>query len=207
LKGIGDTSRRLRLISATLENNLVQRLLTIRSFREQELLMQNTANQDNNAQKVWDLIKDAHSALLVTVGPDGRLDSRPMGCVQTDFEGTIWFLTFADSSKVNEILKDDRVLVSYANAAKYEYVSLSGTARLVTDAEKLKELWSEALRVWFTSGREDPNLALLAVSVEEAKYWTDAASMVTYAWAYLKARFLGVSPNPDQISHSEHLKF
>jgi general stress protein 26 len=181
--------------------------LRIRITREQELLMQNSTDQDSNAEKVWDLIKDAHSALLVTVGADGRLDSRPMGCVQTDFEGTIWFLTFADSSKVNEILKDNRVLVSYANAAKYEYVSLSGTARLVADPEKLKELWSEAFRVWFTSGREDPNLALLAVSVEEAKYWTDAASTVTYPWAYLKARFLGISPNPDQIAHSEDLKF
>src|SRR5205085_12341216 len=97
--------------------------------------MHTSTEDDKNAQNIWDLIKDAHSALLVTVGPDGRLDSRPMGCVQTDFEGTIWFLTFADSSKVNEILKDNHVLVSYANAAKYEYVSLSGTARLVTDPE------------------------------------------------------------------------
>jgi general stress protein 26 len=126
--------------------------------------MQNSTDQDNNAQKVWDLIKDAHSALLVTVEADGLLESRPMGCVHTDFEGTIWFLTFAHSSKVNEISKDNRVLVSYASAAKYEYVSLSGTARLVRDPEKLKELWSEAFRVWFPSGLDDPELALLGQS-------------------------------------------
>src|SRR6266481_545617 len=104
-----------------------------------------------------------------------------MGCVQTDFEDTIWFLTFAHSSKVSEIEQDNRV-------------SLSGTACLVRDLEKLKELWSEAFRVWFPSGLDDPELALLAVRVEEAKYWTNAASMVTYGWAYLKARLLGTSP-------------
>ena len=161
--------------------------------------MHTSTEDDKNAQKIWDLIKDAHSALLVTRGADGRLDSRPMGCVQTDFEGTIWFLTFAHSSKVNEIAQDDEVLISYANPSEYEYVSLSGTARLVGDPEKLKELWSEAFRVWFPSGLDDPNLALLAVSVEEAKYWTNAASMLTYGWAYLKARFLGTSATPEQI--------
>src|SRR5204862_8018474 len=57
--------------------------------------MHTSTEDDKNAQKIWDLIKDAHSALLVTKGADGRLDSRPMGCVQTDFEGTSWCLTFA----------------------------------------------------------------------------------------------------------------
>ena len=169
--------------------------------------MQTSTDHDNNPQKVWDLIKDAHSALLVTIGPDGRLDSRPMGCIQTDFAGAIWFLTFAHSSKLNEIAQDGKVLISYAKPSDYEYVSLSGTARLVRDRAKLRELWSEAFRVWFPSGLDDPKLALLEVSVDEAKYWTNAASVVTYGWTYLKARLLGASPAPEQIVDSGVVKF
>jgi general stress protein 26 len=169
--------------------------------------MNASASQDENAQKIWDLVKNAHSALLVSTSPDGRLDSRPMGCVQTDFEGSVWFLTFAHSSKVDEIARDDRVLVSYANPSDYEYVSLSGTARIAKDPEKLKELWSEAFRVWFPSGLDDPELALLEVRVEEAKYWTNAASVVTYGWAYLKARLFGSSPAPGQIADTGVVKF
>ena len=169
--------------------------------------MQDSTARDNNAQKIWNLIKDAHSALLVTVGPDGRLDSRPMGCIQTGFAGTIWFLTFARSSKVAEIAQDGNVLISYANPSAYEYVSLSGKARLVRNPEKVRELWSEGFRVWFPSGRDDPDLALLEVRVEEAKYWTNAASVVTYGWAYLKARLLGSSPAPEQIADMGTVKF
>src|SRR5437588_8357481 len=109
--------------------------------------MNASTSDDENAHKVWDLVKNAHSALLVTTRPDGRLDSRPMGCVQTDFEGTVWFFTFAHSPKINEIARDSQVLVSYANPPDYEYVSLSGTARVAHDPEKIKELWSEAFRV------------------------------------------------------------
>jgi general stress protein 26 len=169
--------------------------------------MNASASQDENAQKIWDLVKNAHSALLVSTSPDGRLDSRPMGCVQTDFEGSVWFLTFAHSSKVDEIARDNRVLVSYANPSDYEYVSLSGTARIAKDPEKLKKLWSEGFRVWFPSGLDDPELALLEVRVEEAKYWTNAASVVTYGWAYLKARLFGSSPAPGQIADTGVVKF
>src|SRR5437762_7575024 len=116
----------------------------------------------DDKQKVWDLIKDAHSALLVTVGRDGRLDSRPMGCLQKAFDDTLWFLTFRHSLKLEQLAGDDRMLVSYANPAKYEYVSISGRGRIVEDRAKVNELWFEGLRVWFPNGPADPELALLS---------------------------------------------
>src|SRR5947209_4571854 len=149
-------------------------------------------------RKIWDLIKGARSALLVTIGQAGQLDSRPMGCLQTDFDETLWFLTFRHSLKVSEIGRDDRVLVSYANPQRYEYVSLSGRAKIVEDKQKLKELWFEGLRVWFPNGPNDPELAVLAIQVEEAKYWTNAASVATYAWAYVRAALIRKSPSPNE---------
>jgi general stress protein 26 len=92
-----------------------------------------SSSEHDHHQKIWDLIKDAHSALLVTIGPDGRLDSQPMGCLQRKFDDSLWFLTFRHSAKAQELVADDRVLVSYANPAKYEYVSISGRGRIVDD--------------------------------------------------------------------------
>ncbi len=158
-------------------------------------------------EKIHDLIQGSHTALLVTVGQDGELDSRPMGCLQTEFDDTLWFLTFRDAPKVKEIGRDDRVLVSYANPSEYDYVSLAGRARLVEDKQKLNELWFEGLRVWFPSGPSDPNLAILAVRVDEAKYWTNAASSVTYAWAYVRAALTHKSPSPGEIGDAKSVRF
>jgi len=158
-------------------------------------------------KKIWDLIKGAHSALLVTVGQDGQLDSRPMGCLQTDLDKTLWFLTFRHSLKVSEIARDDRVLVSYAKPQRYEYVSLSGRAQIVEDKQRLREFWSEGLRVWFPNGPNDPELALLAVQVEEAKYWTNVASVASYAWAYVKAAVTRQSPSPSEIGDVKDVRF
>jgi general stress protein 26 len=167
---------------------------------------QNSSSADQK-QKVWNLIRGAHSALLVTIAQDGTIDSRPMGCLQSDFDDTLWFLTFRHSLKIDEVRTDNRVLVSYAKPSEYEYVSLSGRATVLEDNEKLKELWFEGLRVWFPNGPDDPEIALLAVHVEQAKYWTNAASVATYAWAYIKARLSGDRPSPDEIVDTKSVHF
>lgn len=162
--------------------------------------MSEATDHDKRLEKFWTLIKDAHSALLVTVAEDGSLDSRPMGCIQREFDGILWFFTFTSSPKIKEIANDSHVLVSYARPSDYEYVSLSGRACVIRDEQTVKELWSESFRVWFPSGREDPELALISVDVDEAKYWTDAASIATYAWAYVKARLLGRRPEAGEVA-------
>lgn len=165
-----------------------------------------TTQHDEKLDKIWRLISDAHSALLVTATRDGTLDSRPMGCVQRGFEGKVWFLTFANSSKVKEIADNSHVLVSYARPAEYEYVSLSGRAQVTKDDRKARELWSEGFRVWFPSGLDDPDLVVISIDVDEVKYWTDAASVVTYAWAYVKARVVGKRPSTGQIADVGSIK-
>lgn len=82
--------------------------------------------------------------------------------------------------------QDDRVLDSYANPSAYEYVSLLGHARVVEDKQVLKKLSFEGLRVWFPKGPDDPEIALLSIRIEEAKYWTNASSVVSVAWALLR---------------------
>src|SRR5262249_41157910 len=163
--------------------------------------MEHISHQSDYA-KVWDLIKDAHTALLVTAEEDGALQARPMGCLQKEFDGTLYFLTFRHSSKLRQIGDDDRVLVAYVNPDRHEYVAISGHAKLIDDEQKLKELWREGLRVWFPKGPDDPELAILAIEVEKADYWANPASAVRYAWAYVRARLTGKSPSPDDIAES-----
>ena len=135
-----------------------------------------------DTQKIWNLIKDEHTAVLVTTGTDGSLDSRPMGCVQRQFDGILWFLTFKDSPKILEITENQQALVSYACPSKYEFISVSGWARIVDDPAQVRALWSEGFRVWFPNGPDSPNIALLAIDVEVAKAWTKPASALTYAF-------------------------
>jgi general stress protein 26 len=134
-------------------------------------------------QKIWQLIKDENTALLVTVGKDGSFDSRPMGCAQKDFDGTLWFLIAKGSPA--PVRGNQYVLVSYTRPSDREYVSISGRARIVDDPARVRSFWKDAFRVWFPEGPESSNIALLAIDVEMAKSWTKPAS---YTYHYLPSR-------------------
>ena len=148
-------------------------------------------------EKLWSMMKDINIAMLTT--EDGsHLRARPMAASQSDFDGTLWFFTKVSSHKVVEVGADQRVGVTYADSGKQDYVSLSGTAKLVTDKAAVEEHWSEVLRTWFPKGKDDPDIGLLKVTVDAAEYWDAPNSTMLHAYGYVKAVLTGEPPHPGE---------
>ena len=126
---------------------------------------------DEKIKKLGELIKDIDIAMLTTVDEDGSLRSRPMGTQEVEFDGDLWFMTAIDTGKAGEILRENRVNVSYAKPGDNRYVSVSGTAVLINDKAKIDELWSPIYKAYFPEGKDDPRLRLIKVRVEKAEYW------------------------------------
>jgi Uncharacterized stress protein (general stress protein 26) len=83
---------------------------------------------------------------LTTMAEDGFLRSRPMSTNgNVEFDGDIWFFTYGNTHKVIEARKHS-VNVSFADIKNQTYVSISGTAELVRDKDKIKELWRPELK-------------------------------------------------------------
>jgi general stress protein 26 len=147
--------------------------------------------------KLWGLIKDIRFAMMTS--EDGEvLRSRPMAASQRGFDGNLWFFTRLDSAKVREVRDDDRVCLSYADPDHQNYVSVSGGAQLVRDPDELRAHWSEAIRVWFPKGLDDPDLALLKVEVQQAEYWDAPSSAMVHAYGYARAVLTGSPPRPGE---------
>ncbi len=151
--------------------------------------------ETNDTAKLWDLIKTVEVAMMVT--EDGEhLRSRPMAMSQKEFDGTLWFFTRADSHKVVEVQEDQRVNLAFAHPGKQDYVSVSGRASLVRDRAEIDGHWTESTRVWFPKGKDDPEIALLKVVVQQAEYWDAPSSAMLHAYGYVKAVATGEPPRP-----------
>ncbi len=124
------------------------------------------------------LIKGVDIAMFTTEMPDGSLRSRPMATQNEDFDGTLWFLTDKTTPKIGEIEGHTQVNLSYANPSSSTYVSVSGRASIVADRDKIAQFWSEAHKVWFPDGPNDPDIVLIKVEVDQAEYW-DNNQLVT----------------------------
>ena len=122
-------------------------------------------------EKIKKLAEDADICLFATQLTQIPLVSRPMSTQKVEEDGSIWFFSNADSNKNQQIQSDPRVQLFYSNRNSSEYLSLYGTARIIRDEAKAKELWGPLLKTWFNGGPDDPNLTLLQVIPEEGYYW------------------------------------
>lgn len=154
-------------------------------------------------EKLAKLIGDVKVAMLTTVDDDGSLRSRPMMTQKAEFDGRLWFFTKSDSSKSSEIQREHRVNVSYSDPSSQVYVSVSGTARLLNDPDKIRELWTPAHRAWFPDGLEDPDLSLLRVDADKAEYWDAPSSMIVQAIGFTKAMLTGKAYGDEAADHGK----
>ena len=109
-------------------------------------------------------------------------------------EGALWFFTSDDSAKSNEIDRDHRVNVVYADPNEQRYVSISGMAEVSHDRSKMEELWTPDLRTWFPDGLNDPHMSLIRVSIDQAEHWDAPSSKMVHLFGLLKAVATGTPP-------------
>lgn len=155
--------------------------------------MYDTQSKENSLAKLKDLIDDIKIALLVTIESDGSLRSRPMATQEMDSDAELWFFTNDCSALVESLLVHKQVCVSYALPDKNRYVSVSGTAEVVRDEEKLRQLWKPALKAWFPKGIDDPDLAMIRVDIVTAQYWDAPSSKLVQLYGLVKALATGES--------------
>ena len=125
-----------------------------------------TTNQEA-VETVKKLIDKIETAMLTTISTEG-LVSRPMQTQDIEFDGDLWFLTSKETDKYQELLKNPSVNVAYVDKS---YVSIRGTAELVEDIERKKELWSPRYEAYLGTTYEDPKVVLIKVNTEAAEYW------------------------------------
>ncbi len=153
------------------------------------------AERSEEVAKVGELIEGVEIAMLTTVDERGRLVSRPMATQDVEFDGDLWFFAEADSPKIADVLGDHRVNVAYSGDKGW--VSVSGSADVVRDAERNRELWNSFAEAWFQRGPEDENVVLIRVHADTAEYWESPGKVATVL-SLVTARVRGTRPAPGE---------
>ncbi len=142
-----------------------------------------------DTRKVAELLKDQRFGFLTTTTPEGTLTSRPMTLQEVEFDGDLWFFAERGSHPVQHVRLSPQVNVGAGSGGSW--VSLTGTATVVDDVAKKKELWNSAVEAWFPQGPEDPSVVLLKVDGTSAEYWDSPGGRLATAFSFVKAKATG----------------
>lgn len=156
--------------------------------------VKNLTRQDAN-KKIKELAEKADMCFFTTKLSQLPLSTRPMSTREVDENGNIWFFSRKGSSKNEEIAADNRVQLFYSNHSNYEFLTLYGTATIIKDGTKAKELWSTVAKTWFNEGYDDPELTLLKVEPTDGHYWDTKDGKIVSLFKMLAGAITGQEMN------------
>lgn len=130
--------------------------------------------------KLGELIEDYDIAMLTFIDANGTLISQPMGALEMDAHGAIWFFTDVTSEKTKHL---DALNLAFSGESDGVYVSLSGYGELELSEARKRELWTPFVQPWFPDGPESPTLGLLKFVPYTAEYWDAPHSKVVRLFA------------------------
>lgn len=121
------------------------------------------------AEDIIENLNSIGTCMFTTVDASNRLVSRPMAVTHIDDDHRLWFFSSAGSEKVEDILGEGNVNLAFV--ADKTWISVAGTAQVVTDEQKKTELETMGAQAYFSEGAEDSEAVLLCVAPENAHYW------------------------------------
>lgn len=141
--------------------------------------------------RVWELIEKIDFCMFVTW--DGsRQRARPLSARTDRNEHAIYFLVDKDGEKNGQIDAFPTVSLAFSDVGAMKFVTVSGTAAITNDREKIHELWSDFDKAWWDS-ENDPDIRLLTVTPEDAELWDSPGKLVATA-KMLAAAVTGARP-------------
>lgn len=132
---------------------------------------------DENA-RVWELVEKIGICMLTTQ-TSGSLRARPMAAHPEPIENAIYFLTDVSGHKDEEIARWPNVCLAFADTKGQKYVSISGTAEVSNDRERVEDLWTTAAKARWHSA-DDPSIRVLKVTPSFAEYWDSPGTIISY---------------------------
>jgi general stress protein 26 len=144
--------------------------------------MNHTENLNNKeaVDKLKSLIDDIMVCIFCThLKTDDGATARPMSAVKVCDQGNIWFFSEKSSEKNKDIATDTQVQLFFSHPGKSRYLIVNGEAEITFDKNKIEELWTPAVEIWFEEGKEDPEISIIKVKPTSAYYWdTDDNRMI-----------------------------
>ena len=159
-------------------------------------------------EELYSLVEGIETAMLTSRRFDGTLISRPMATQEKRPRVDFWFVTSTETHKVDEIEAQPEVNLAYYNNKSREWVSVSGTARIVSDRDLIRELYKPDWKAWFgdeggvrNGGPNDPRLVLIEVEAHEATYLKANEPRAVQLFKVAKALITGDPPKIGDMRH------
>ena len=128
-----------------------------------------------------EIARKARYATFVTIGLDGQPQARIVDALGPDEDFAVWVATNPATRKVAEIAKDPRVTLSFFEPSFPAFVTLVGTATVVTDPAVKAKHWKDAWAPFYKNESRGADFLLLMFVPRRLEIVSEAHGLVERA--------------------------
>ncbi|MCV2869101.1 pyridoxamine 5'-phosphate oxidase family protein [Defluviimonas sp. WL0002] len=154
--------------------------------------------RDDPRATLFDVMEDQRTGMLGIVGSEHAL--QPMVHFADRDKAEVWFISSAQTDLVRDIGQGTRAHHCVVTPNGEFYACLTGTLEQSDDRKKLDELWSAPTAAWFKGGRDDPDVSLLRLALQEAAVWTATQNTFIFGLEVARAN-IDAEHTPDVGEH------
>ncbi|MEX2520306.1 MAG: pyridoxamine 5'-phosphate oxidase family protein [Paracoccaceae bacterium] len=134
-----------------------------------------------NTDKIWKLVEDNPTCMMVSHDENGAMRARPMRAIVDANAGELWFYTRIASGKSDELQFDGEACLCFGGESSSNYVSLTGAATLSADKARIKKHWNTFVDAWFPEGPDGGDVAMIRFKPDHGEYWDGDSSSILAA--------------------------
>jgi general stress protein 26 len=128
--------------------------------------------------KFWAALQSDRVVMLGLAGADDG-HTRPMTAQVEGERGPIWFFTTKSAAIATDLGDGRRAIAAFASKGHDLFATVHGSLRVDNDRANIDRLWNSHVAAWYTGGKDDPDLTLIALDAEKAEIWLDGSSLVS----------------------------
>lgn len=142
-----------------------------------------------------ELIQDFNTCMLTTVDESGLLYARVMTLQEPQEGMPLWFVASLESDAARHLATFPQVNVALHRGSDHAWVSIAGTAEVLTDDRLVDRLWQDDWKMYFSRENGHRKIALIKVRPVSVTYWKPEQSRLGVLFDLFKARFSEEGPD------------
>jgi general stress protein 26 len=157
---------------------------------------ENLSNEEA-IEKMTKLVRDIEFAFLLTDLKKQPINAVPMITKKVDEHGNIWFLSLLDSEHNSNIAKDPQVQLLYSDPSSMKYLSIYGSASIVSDKKIIENLYSSNDNTWFKD-TDESKYSAIKIMPTEAYFWDSSRNTINKLFKKVVANATGENSDIDE---------
>src|SRR4051794_13621585 len=161
-------------------------------------------------EKLYALTEKIQVAMMTTRRPDGHLESRAMANQKRTAGADLWFVTSEGTEKIRDLELDPHVNLAYFKEGTWEWISVSGLAKISRDRQKIRELYASDWKAWFPDEgdprhgtADDPRMVLIGVDIHAAVFLEVNKPKPVVLYEIAKGWLTGAPPDVGEMHRIE----